>query len=85
MHGIVIENLVVNLISKNYEVALNSNIGNLPKNFTTVNSTCWVIRVDDNNRFGAICDLAPKIINIRIPLIILVAQIVHWCPTSQCR
>ena len=50
----------------------------LLQDFLGIDSSCRVIRVDDNNGLGLICNLALNILNIRIPFGLLIADIVDY-------
>ena len=83
MNGVVIQNLVVDLISKHNEIALCSNVCNLTQNFAAIHSTRWVIRVDHNYGARAICDLRTNVVKVWIPTVVFVAQIMHGIAASK--
>ena len=59
---------VINLIRKNDQFFFSCDLNDLFKNFFGIYCTCRVIRIDDDDCFCLICDLASDIIDIRIPV-----------------
>ncbi len=77
VHGTVVQDLVVNLIGKQDQVVLTGDLGQLLQHRTRVDGAGGVVRVDDNHRPGVGGDLAADVFDIRVPVRLLVAQVVH--------
>ena len=66
---------------------LAGDVDNLLQHFARVDSTRWIIRVNDHNGLGLIRNLGLDVRNGWIPVILLIAQVVHWgaaCQGSSC-
>ena len=83
MHCIVIQNLVVNLVCKNYEVVLYGKVRNGAQHFLAIHGTRWVIGVNHHNGTGTACNFRSHVIQVRIPLIIFITQVMHRVSTSE--
>ena len=83
MHSVAVQNLVVDFIGKHNEIVFNCKISNFAQDFLAVHSTRWVVWVDNNNGASLLRDLRTNVVKIRIPLIVFVTQVVHWCSASK--
>ena len=50
------DQLVVNLVGDNEQVVLTRNFGKVLKHFSRAQCASWIVRVDQNNGFGARVD-----------------------------
>ena len=64
---------------------LSCDLHDLLQDLLGINCSCRVIRINDNNRFGLVCDLALNIINVRIPFRLLITNIMNYISTCQSR
>ena len=76
---------VIDLIRKNDQFLLSGDLRDLLQDLLRIDSTCRVIRVDDNDRFGPVRDLASDILDIWIPVRLLVTDIMYDLASCQCR
>ena len=83
VHSVVVQNLVVNFIGHHNETVLHCEVGNFPQHFRAIHSTRWVVGIDDDNCFGALCNFRAHIFNVRHPTARLIAQIMHGLATRQ--
>ena len=58
---------VINLIGENDQLMLSCDLYDLLQDLLRIYRTCRIIRINDNDGLGLICDLASDVINIRIP------------------
>ena len=57
---------VINLIGENDQLMLSCDLYDLLQDLLRIYRTCRIIRINDNDGLGLICDLASDVINIRI-------------------
>ena len=76
---------VVDLVGKEDEIVLAGDLHDLLKDFLRIENTGRVVRIDDNDCFCLICDLASDILDIRIPVRLLVTDIMYDLASCQCR
>ena len=74
---------VVYFIRENDQSELFSQLYNLFKNFSRIQSTRWVIRINNNDGFCFIRNLTSHIFNIRIPVRFFVTDIMYRFSTCQ--
>ena len=74
---------VVDLIGENNQLMLSCNLHDLLQNLLGINSSCRVVRVNDNDGFGLVCDLALDIVDVRVPLRLLVTDVVDYIAACQ--
>ena len=74
---------VIDLIGKNDQLMLSGNIHDLLQNLSRIQCTGRVVRIDDHDPFCPVCDLAPDIVHIRIPVGCLITHIMDRMTTCQ--
>ena len=75
---------VIDLIGKDDQLMLSCNVRDLLQDLLRIYGTCRVIWIDDNDRFGPWCDLTLDILDIRIPVRLLITDIVDYISSCQC-
>ena len=83
--GVVVEDLVVDLVGEQQQLVLARQIGHLLEDFAAVHRAGRVVRVDDDDRLGAVGDLGLQIGDVGRPALGLVAQVVHRGSAGQRR
>ena len=81
--GAVVQDLVVDLVGEQDQVVLARDLGELLQHFTRIDCTGRVVRVDHDHRPGVGSDLAADIVDIRVPVGLLVAQVVYGFAAGQ--
>ena len=80
----VIQHLVVNFVGENNQLVLARNLDNFQQQGIGIQRTGGIVRINDDNRASVRGDLAAHVIQVRHPLILLVAHIVPRRAASQC-
>ena len=75
---------VINLIRENDQLVLSCEIYNLLQNFLWIKSTGRIVWIDDNDCFCTVVDLLTHIFDIRIPVRLLITDIVYRLSTGKC-
>ena len=75
---------VINFIRENDQLVLSCEIYNLLQYFLRIKSTGRIVWIDDNDRFCTVIDLLTHIFDIRIPVRLLITDIVHRLSTGKC-
>ena len=75
---------VINLIRENDQLVLSCEIYNLLQYFLRIKRTGWIVWIDDNDRFCSVIDLLTHIFNIRVPVRLLITDIVYRLSTGKC-
>ena len=75
---------VIDFVRENHKLMFSCKFNNLFKNFLRVEGTGRIVRVDDNDSFCLICNLASHIFNIRIPFRLFITYIVNSFTTGKC-
>ena len=83
MLGVVIKDLVVDLIGQNQQGVLPGDVHNLLQNLAGVHGTRGVIRVDHYDCFGALGDLGANILDGGVPVILFITEVMHGLAASQ--
>ena len=76
---------VIDLIRENDELVLSSNLYDSLEDLLRINGTGRIIGVDDDDRLGLVRDLALDVRKIRIPVTLLIAQLMNDVAACQCR
>ena len=77
MDGAVVEDLVVDLVGEQHQVVLAGQLDHAFQHFPGIHRTGGVVRVDDHHRPGVRRDLRLDVFEVRPPVGLLVAQVVH--------
>ena len=83
MLDFIVNDLVINLIGKNDQFIFNRDLDNSLKDFARVNSSRWVVGVDDDNALSVGRNLFPDILEVRVPVGFLVTDIVNSLAPCQ--
>lgn len=83
MHGVIVEDLVVDLVGEHHQVVLARQFEHLQQHFLGVHRAGWVVRVDDHQGLGVRGDLGLDVGDVRPPIGLLVAQVVHRVAAGQ--
>ena len=75
---------VIDLIRENHQIILSGKGSDLLQHLFRINSPRGVIGIDDHNGFRLIRDLAAHIFYIRIPVRLLITDIMHSLSSGQC-
>ena len=81
--GVVVEDLVVDLVGQQQQLMLARQIGHLREDFAAVHRAGRVVRVDHDERLGAVGDLGLQVGDVGLPALGLVAQVVHRGAAGQ--
>ncbi|CAG7022845.1 hypothetical protein PICSAR15_04119 [Mycobacterium avium subsp. paratuberculosis] len=81
--GVVVEDLVVDLVGQQQQLVLARQIDHLAQDFAAVHRAGRVVRVDHHQRLGALGDLGFQIGDVGLPALRLVAQVVHGGAAGQ--
>src|ERR1022692_1311777 len=81
--GIVIEDLVVDLVGEHQQVVLAGEIEHAFQQFSRVDRAGGVVRVDDHDRTGPVGDLRGHVGEVREPAGALVAEVMHRPAAGQ--
>ena len=79
---------VVNLIRKDDQLMSPRDLDDLLKNLLRVDGACRIVGIDDDKSLRPVRDLGLHILKIRIPVALLIAEVVHHlspCERSACR
>ena len=83
MLGVVVEDLVVDLVGEQQQLMLARQIDHLGEDFAAVDGAGRVVGVDHDQRLGALGDLRLQVGDVRLPVLRLVAQVMHGCAARQ--
>ncbi len=83
MDGVVVEDLVVDLVGQDEQAVLPGDLQHPLQDARAVHGARGVVRVDDDHRLGARGDLGPQVLQVRFPVLRLVAEVVHRTPPGQ--
>ena len=75
---------IINLIRENDQLMLSCEVYNLLKYFLRIKRTGRIVWIDDNDRFCTVIDLLTHIFDIRIPVRLLITDIVYRLSTGKC-
>ena len=75
--GAFVGDLLVDFVGKNHELMFTRHISNLLQNLAGVHSTGGVVGVNNHNAPGALGNLRLDVFNIRVPVVLFVAQVMH--------
>ena len=75
---------VINLIRENDQLMLSCEVYNLLKYFLRIKRTGRIVWIDDNDRFCTVIDLLTHIFDIRVPVRLLITDIVYRLSTGKC-
>ena len=75
---------VINLIRENDQLVLSCEIYNLLQYFLRIKRTGRIVWIDDNDRFCTVIDLLAHIFDIRVPVRLLITDIVYRLSTGKC-
>ena len=83
--GVVVEDFVVDLIGQDEEGVLAGHVHDLLQDLLGVHRAGRVIRVDHHDCLGALGDLGADVLDGGVPVVFLVAQVVHRLTAGQGR
>ena len=75
---------VVNLIGKNHKLMLPGDIHDLLENLPGIQRSGRIVRIDNNDGFRPVGDLFADIVDIRVPVRLLITDIMYDFPACQC-
>ena len=81
--GVVVEDLVVDLVGEQQQLMLARQFDHLLEDFGAVHRAGGVVRVDHHQRLGAVGDLRLQIGDVGLPALGLIAEIVHRRASGQ--
>ena len=79
---------VIDLVGEDHKLVLPRQFDDLLQHLGRIERACRIVRVDDDDCLGAIGDLGTHIVDVRIPLRLFVADVMHWfaaCQGDACR
>ena len=68
---------IVDFVGENHELVLTRQVDNLLQHFLWIQRTGRIVRIDEHYGHGTIGDLLTHIVDIRVPVGLLVAQVMH--------
>ncbi len=83
MHRIVEQDLLVDLVSEHHEIVASGDVDHALDDRLAVDRAGRVVGVDDHQGVGVLGDLRLDVGEVGIPVVGLVAQVVHGLPTAQ--
>src|SRR5690606_9785203 len=83
VHGIVVEDLVVDLVGEQHQIVLASELDHAFQYFFGVDGAGGVVWIDQHQSLGVWRDLGLDVIQVRPPVGLLVAQVVHRLTAGQ--
>ncbi|MNC40177.1 hypothetical protein D3C75_888700 [compost metagenome] len=83
MLGVVVEDLVVDLVGEDHQVVLPGDFDDLLQHFLRIHRAGRVVRVDQQDRPGIAGNLRLDVVDVRVPVRLLVAQVVHGLAAGQ--
>ncbi len=83
MRDIVINDLVVDLVSENDQIVLTGDFDHFQQEFGAVHRAGRVVRVDQHDPAGTRCDFGFDVIQIRIPVGLLITDVMYRATTGQ--
>ena len=81
--NIVIGNLFVDFISEDHQIVLACHVHNLLQDCAWVHGAGGVVRVNNHDALGALGNLRLNVFNIRVPVVFLIAEVVHGLAGNQ--
>lgn len=78
MLDIIVEHLVIHLISIDDQVMLTGDLDDFLQQLVRIQGAGRVVRVDDDDGLGLRRNLAADIVQVRIPAVVLIAQVMLW-------
>ena len=75
---------VINLIRENDQLVFSCEVYNLLQYFLRIKRTGRIVWIDDNDRFCTVIDLLAHIFDIRVPVRLLITDIVYRLSTGKC-
>ena len=85
MDGVVVEHLVVDLVGHQHEVVTPREVGDADEGLARVDGAGGVVRVDDDDHLRAVRDLGLQVLEVRVPVVRLVAAVVHGHAAGEVR
>lgn len=85
MLGVVVEDLVVDLVGEQQQLVLAGECDQPGEDLRRVHRAGRVVRVDDEKRLGLLGDLGLDVVDVRVPVVRLVAQVVDGRTAGQGR
>ena len=79
----VVSDLFVDFIGEHDQAVLTCQVHDLLQNQARVDSTGRVVRVNDHDALGALGNLRLDVFDVRVPVVFLVAQVVHGLAADQ--
>ena len=83
MLGFVVQHLVVDLVGENDQLVLARQVDDLLQHGNRVQRAGGIVRVDDDDGFRVRRDLAAHVLDVGIPLVLLIAHIMHGIAARQ--
>ena len=75
--SVVVEDLVVDLVGEDEQRVASGNVDELLEHLARVDGSRGVVGIDDDDRLGAVGDLRLDVGDVGVPVVVLVAAIVH--------
>ena len=79
----VVGNLFVDFVSEDYQAVLACHVDNLLEHGARVHGAGGIVRVDNHDALGALGNLRLNVFNIRVPVVFLIAEVVHGLTAHQ--
>ena len=75
---------VIDLIRENDELMLSRDLYDSFKDLFRIHGTCRIVGINDNDCLGSVRDLALDIRKVRVPVALLITQIMNDVAACQC-
>ena len=85
VHRIVEQDAVVDLVAEHQQRVLARDVGDALERLARVHRSRRVVRVDDDDRLRAIGDPRADVLEIRVPAVVLIADVVHRRTAREAR
>ena len=79
----VVQDLVVDLVGEDEQVVPAGDVEQFDQRFPRVHRAGGVVRVDDHDRLGAVADLGPDVLGVRVPVQVFPAAVVHRAAAAE--
>src|SRR5690606_29802953 len=77
VHGVVVEDLVVDLVGEHHQPVPAGQVEDALDDLLRIDGAGRVVGVDDDDGPGTVGDLRGHVVEVRVPVGLLVAQVVH--------
>ncbi|MBG9885568.1 hypothetical protein ABE10_02985, partial [Bacillus toyonensis] len=79
------EDPVIDLVGEEKQVVLTRDLDHPLQHLTRVDRARGIVRIDDDDGLGPRRDLGPDVLEVRVPPVLLVAEVVHRGPPGEAR